>query len=380
MNICVISHSYPTTKTIDFVFVDQLCREFANQGHNVTVIAPQSITKCLYRGVPFSKIKSEITTDKGVSFVLHRPYWISLGNKLTWLVGNSFSKSVDRVLRSYNNTKFDVIYGHFWAQAIAALPYARENSIPLFAVAGEGELDTHKRMSQEQIELVRSTVNGCICVATKSKKESIAAGFATEDMCQVFPNAIDPKLFYPRDRQQVRRKLGFSEDDFIVAFVGQWNSRKGVKRLSDALTLLDNPNIKAFFLGRGEEIPSYRHIIYQGTVQHDLLPEYLSSADVFVLPTNNEGCSNAVIEAMACGLPIISSDMEFNWDVLNRSNSILVNPYEIDSIARAIQLLYENSELRDELKMGALRTAAELTINQRATRIMSFITNRINSR
>ena len=88
MNICVISHSFPTEKTIDFVFVDQLCREFANHGHNVTVIAPQSITKCLFRGVPFSKRKSTITTDKGVTFDLYRPYWISLGNRFTGLVRN----------------------------------------------------------------------------------------------------------------------------------------------------------------------------------------------------------------------------------------------------------------------------------------------------
>lgn len=379
MNICVISHSFPTAKTIDFVFVDQLCREFANHGHNVTVIAPQSITKCLFRGVPFSKRKSTITTDKGVTFDLYRPYWISLGNRFTGLVRNSFPSAVNSVLKSCNR-KFDFIYGHFWAQAISALPFAQENNIPLFAVAGEGELDTHKRMTAEEIAEVRNYVKGCICVATKSKNESIAAGFATDEMCQVIPNAINPKLFYQRDKHQVRQKLGFSKDDFIVAFVGQWNSRKGVKRLSDALTSLNNPNIKAFFLGRGAEVPTYDHVIYQGTVNHDLLPEYLSSADVFVLPTNNEGCSNAVIEAMACGLPIVSSDMEFNWDVLNETNSILVNPYDINAIASAIQKLYENTELRDELQKGALSTAAGLTIDKRAEKILLFISSRINKK
>lgn len=379
MDIVVISHSYPTAKTIDFVFVDQLCREFANQGHNVTVIAPQSITKCLYRGVPFSKRKSIITTDKGYTFCLYRPYWISLGRKFTWLVGKSFIRAVNRTLNSCNQ-KVDVIYGHFWAQVIAALPYAKENNIPLIAVAGEGELDTHKRMTTKQIAEVRSYVKGCVCVATKSKKESIAAGFATEEMCQVFPNAINPELFYQRDKQSMRKKLGFAEDDFIVAFVGQWNSRKGVNRLSEALNSLDNPNIKAFFLGKGAEVPTYKHVIYQGTVNHDLLPEYLSAADIFVLPTNNEGCSNAVIEAMACGLPVVSSDMEFNWDVLNETNSILVDPYDINAIASAIQKLYENPGLREELQNGALNTAAGLTIDQRAEKILSFINSRINKK
>ncbi len=377
MHIVVISHSYPTKKTIDFVFVDQLCRAFADQNIKISIIAPQSITKCLFRRVPLSRIKSQIVTKQGNSITLIRPVWFSLGSRIKF-IRKSFRIATLWALRRIKDP-IDVIYCHFWAQAIAALPFIKDRSLPLFVVAGEGELDTHKKMSLDEIRDVRNLVKGVICVATKSKNESVSAGFATEDMCKVFPNAIDPELFFQRDKQQMRAKLGFHKEDFIVAFVGQWNSRKGIKRLSEALTSLHNPNIKALFIGRGAEVPNYDHIIFQGTVNHDLLPEYLSSADIFVLPTNNEGCSNAVIEAMACGLPIVSSDMEFNWDVLNTTNSILLDPYDICAIASAIQLLYEDTELRMKLQRGALRTAAGLTLNQRAANILSFIRDRISN-
>lgn len=376
MNICVISHSFPTSKTIDFVFVDQLCRQFADKGETVTIIAPQSITKCLFRGIPITPRKSTITTEKGNKITLYRPFWISLGPRFTKFVGDSFKKAVHKTLCKAN-TKFNVIYGHFWAQAIVAMPYAKSQNIPLFSVAGEGELDTHLTMTKEQIEDVRNTVRGCICVATKSKNESIAAGFATEDMCTVIPNAINPDLFYYRDKAEMRKKHGFNEDDFIVAFVGQWNSRKGVQRLSEALTKLNNPNIKAIFMGRGAEVPTYNNVLFQGTVNHDILPEYLCCADVFALPTNNEGCSNAVIEAMACGLPILSSDMEFNWDVLNETNSIMWDPYDIDAIADSINKMYSDAQLRASLHQGALNTAAGLTLSARADKILSFIKSRL---
>lgn len=376
MHIVVISHSFPTSKTIDFIFVDQLCRQFANKGEKITIIAPQSLTKCLFRGIPISKKKSIIKTDLGKIITLHRPYWFSMGNKYTKYVGNSFNKAVLRTLKRIKEP-IDVIYGHFWAQAIAAMPYAVEKKIPLFAVAGEGELDTHKKMTQEAIAEVRNCVRGCICVASKSKNESIRAGFATEDMCTVIPNAINPDLFYCRDKNEMRKKHGFNEDDFIVAFVGQWNSRKGVRRLSDALSKLNNPKIKAIFMGRGAEVPTYKNVLFQGTVNHDILPEYLCCADVFALPTNNEGCSNAVIEAMACGLPILSSDMEFNWDVLNESNSIMWDPYDIDAIAESINKMYSDKQLRESLRLGALKTAAGLTLSARADKILSFIKSRL---
>lgn len=376
MHICVISHSYPTSRTIDFVFVDQLCREFADKGQKVSIIAPQSLTKCILRGIPIVKFRSRLTTIKGNNVTLYRPFWISLGPKFTKFVGDSFNKAVNRTLHKIQDP-IDIIYGHFWAQAIAALPYAKSHQIPLFAVAGEGELDTHKKMTPEAIKDVREYVSGCICVASKSKRESIDAGFVTEDKCEVIPNAINPELFYKRDKVEMRRKYGFSQDEFIVAFVGQWNSRKGVRRLSDALKKLNNPDIKAIFMGKGTEIPSYEHVIFQGTVDHNFLPEYLCCADIFVLPTNNEGCSNAVIEAMACGLPIASSDMEFNWDVLNETNSIMFDPMNIDEIADAINKLYEDKGLRTKLSEGALNTARNLTISARADKILNFIQSRL---
>ena len=142
MHIVVISHSYPTRKTIDFVFVDQLCRAFADKGEEVTIIAPQSITKCLFRNIPIVKFKTTLITEEGNRLTLYRPFWISLGSKFTNLVGDSFNKAVCRTLKKIKKP-IDVIYGHFWAQAISAMPFAKERNIPLFVVAGEGELDTH---------------------------------------------------------------------------------------------------------------------------------------------------------------------------------------------------------------------------------------------
>ena len=71
--------------------------------------------------------------------------------------------------------------------------------------------------------------------------------------------------------------------------------------------------------------------------EHDVIAEYLNCADIFVSPTLAEGCSNSIVEAMACGLPIISSDLPFNHDILDEKNSILLDPVEVNEIALAIR-------------------------------------------
>ena len=108
MHICVISHSYPTSRTIDFVFVDQLCREFADKGQKVSIIAPQSLTKCILRGIPIVKFRSRLTTIKGNNVTLYRPFWISLGPKFTKFVGDSFNKAaLEKIVKNHtHNTPF----------------------------------------------------------------------------------------------------------------------------------------------------------------------------------------------------------------------------------------------------------------------------------
>ena len=113
--------------------------------------------------------------------------------------------------------------------------------------------------------------------------------------------------------------------------------------------------------------------VCKGRVNNKELPLYLNAADVFVLPTLNEGCCNAIIEAMACGLPIISSDKSFNWDILDENNSIMIDPMDIQHIADSIILLKNDKNIRTKLSEGALNTSSSLTIDKRAERILNYI-------
>lgn len=83
---------------------------------------------------------------------------------------------------------------------------------------------------------------------------------------------------------------------------------------------------------------------------------------------------------MACGLPVISSDLPFNWDVLNKGNSIMVNPNSINEIRDAIVEMRDNNVKRMQLSQGALVSVQDLTIENRAQAIVEFINSRINNK
>jgi teichuronic acid biosynthesis glycosyltransferase TuaC len=378
MHLCVVSPGFPTSKTIDFVFVEQLCKAFSKQGNKITIIAPQSITKSIIRGIPVINKKSIIRVLDGNDIVLYRPYYFSFGNtKLSRkITERSFNKSIQNSLRKIKQLP-DVCYGHFWKAVFPIYPFAKKNKIPLIASSGEELVTFHNDYSTNELKGFIKYIKGVISVSTKNKNENVQAGLTKENECSVILNAVDETLFYIKDKIELRKSLGFNERDFIVAFVGQFNDRKGVLRLSNALSLLKDDSIKAIFIGSGIENPDYSGTIFKGTVSHDILPDFLNCADVFVLPTLNEGCSNAIIEAMACGLPIISSNLPFNSDILNKVNSILVNPNNINEISTSIKFLKDNEKIRKEMALKAIDTSMGLTISKRAENILKFINDKV---
>ena len=382
MHICVISPDFPTSRTIDFVFVEQLCRALSLKGQQVSVIAPQTLTKCLVRYIPVAKGKKKVYVGEGRYYTLIRPKYVSVGNLKGFLEHHNSKAFNKAAMRGYMRVSGDVdaIYGHFWQSVYAALPIAKEHNIPLFASSGEETVNQKREgFTDDIIEEIKRYISGSIHVSTNNRNECLSTGLTTEEQSVIIPNAINNQLFYQRDKHDARKQLSIKDDDFIIAFVGQFTDRKGTLRLDAALKKLNDPSIKAVFVGQGPEDPTYDGIIIKGRKPHDELPIILSASDVFVLPTRQEGCCNAIIEALACGLPVISSNLPFNYDVLNKNNSIMINQEDVCEIAEAIRALKDNTNRRDEMSKSAIETAKNLTLDKRVDKIVEFISKNLKS-
>lgn len=373
MKICVLSHGYPTAKTASAVFVAKLCDELADQGHNVTIIAPQSLTNIWLRDGALCKKYFEHQTKKGNIISVYRPYTLSFGKgKILKKIDSLLKRTGIRGVLSKIGEQ-DVFYGHFWATAFLLYSVIKSTGKPLFVATGESKV-TFSTDNQDFKQYVR----GVISVSSKNVRESVDANLTTEDKCVVLPNAIDTNEFYVMDKLKCRKELGIEDDVFVVGQVGTIGERKGSIRISDAIEKCNDTKIRSFFLGRtSKNVPTCKGIIKLGFVDHDKVPVYLNAADVYCLPSLAEGCSNSIVEAMACGLPIISSDLPFNKDILDESNAILVDPNNIDQISAAISELKRDPQRRRIMSENSIRKAKELSLESRAKKVMAFIKERM---
>lgn len=382
MKLCFFTPAYPGRhNSSDFVFVKQLVDAIAEKGHECYVIAPYNFLH--YRR--FSAVQDEYRVGDGLVEV-YRPYYLSFSNYkgLQWVKNASFQYAIRKALSKLPKS-IDAVYGHFWSAGYWGYHFAKNNNLPLFVATGESSIKKLFHFPKD-LKDFSDYVKGVICVSGKNRDESIRFGLTTTDKCQVFPNAVNTKLFYKHDKKESRKKLGLPQDAFIVAFVGWFIHRKGAVRVAEAISRLNN--VKSVFIGQpaimksavnneGNQEPQCEGILFKGVVPHDNIPQYLSAADCFVLPTLNEGCCNAVVEALSCGLPVISSNLPFNWDVLDESNSIMIDPMSIDEITEAIKKLRDDAFLCAKLSNGALEKAKALTINKRADAIIDFIQSKI---
>ena len=379
--LCFILDSYPTKTTNGCVFAKHLICAIADMGYRCVVISPR------IAGIHFLKQEEqppyevEDHTKNGSIIRVFRPYYIHFSSRkqLMGLSMNNHYRAVMGVIRK-EKMQPDAVYGHFIYQCgLTAARVGEKLEIPAFCACGENSLRLEKGSMPYETGLqhhnwreILKKLSGIVCVSGNNERLLWDNGFIDPAMpTGVFPNGVDERKFRQMNQIECRRELGLPEDKFIVVYTGTFSSNKGADRLSEALKTCDN--VYSLFLGQGDLEPDCDRILYKGRVPNDRVAKYLNAADVFVLPTRGEGCCNAIVEALSCGLPVISSDLPFNDDILNAENSIRVDVESVEQLRESILKLYRDPQLRARLAEGALNSGRMLNIRTRAARILEFM-------
>ena len=372
LNICFIVEGYPIPDDPYMPFIKNVVGEMAKQGVNCTVIAPQSITRAIKHKVPIRPKKWIDTIDESATVNVLQPIYISLSGKMRRFNQSLFIFAAKNVYRKLDQ-KPSVLYAHFWHMGVVASKI--DSTVPLFVACGESKISVRDEYKDTAISRMQKQLSGVIYVSSKSYKESVNLGLQCDNPYIIAPNGYDPLCFKKISKAELREKKQIKMDEFVVCYVGAFNERKGARRLQSALSILQKKytNISAIYIGKGSDEPSGEGILFKGSVPHESVVEYLCASDVFVLPTKNEGCCNAIVEAIACGLPVISSKESFNDDILDEHNSIRVDSNDVAEIAEAIERLYLCPTLLGRLREGAAQKAETLSIVQRAEGIEQFI-------
>jgi alpha-maltose-1-phosphate synthase len=222
-----------------------------------------------------------------------------------------------------------------------------------------------ERCSQEAL------LADCVLSPSEYVRHSLIANGVEPARIAALPFGVDPERFQPG--------LGRMEKTFRLLFVGQLSQRKGIKYLLEAFRSLRLPSAELVLVGNvagsGKGLLRYRDMFQHiPNVPRAEVHHWFERASVFVYPSLHEGSALAIYEALACGLPIITTPNSGSI-VQDGIQGYIVPIRDVERLKEKILLLYENRELRQEMSRRARLRAEEFTWAAYRQRLGSILLN-----
>ena len=264
------------------------------------------------------------------------PRFLALPGVLRKLDGWSIAVSSYLLVRRLTRRcHIGLIDAHFaYPDGEAAVHLGRWLNLPV-TITLRGTEVPHSRQPQLRPRLVHALTAAArvFSVSDSLRQLALSLGVAA-DRTEVVGNGVDVERFHPVDKVAARQKLGLAQTAKLLISIGGLVERKGMHRVIECLPALlqHQPDLHYLIVGSGGAEGDMRteldaqiarlglteRVHFLGAVAPDELKGPLSAADVFVLATRNEGWANVFLEAMACGLPVITTDVGGNREVVCR--------------------------------------------------------------
>ena len=212
-------------------------------------------------------------------------------------------------------------------------------------------------------------------------RDDIATRFGVaHEKLHVIHNGVDLESFHPdlcrMHRQRIRKELDIPPNAPLLLFVGSGFERKGLPQLLEAFALLEQRDARLIVVGRDRQAPALRQRAQQLGIgmrvhfvggQTDVRPFY-GAADVFALPTLYDPFPNAVLEAMACGLPVVTSTTSGAAELIRAAeNGFAVDALDIEALAQSLAAVISAGE---SMAAAARATAQALPISATAENLL----------
>jgi glycosyltransferase involved in cell wall biosynthesis len=204
---------------------------------------------------------------------------------------------------------------------------------------------------------------------------------------------LDKKIFNPELRRQtrpeVRAQLGLGDDKFVLVLVGNDWKKKGLVTLIEAMAELKGLHLVLVVAGKDDPAPyqsRIRQLGLEGKVK--FCPSradvqwYYAAADVYVGPSLEDTFAQPPAEAMACGLPVITTATNGTAEIMTDGvdGLVLPNPNDVAGLAQRISWLYEHPELRESIAAQAVVTAREYTWDRNGVEMRAIFASALNRR
>ncbi len=353
LNILTLSTLFPNAAHPNFgIFVERQTAGLAARGGvDVTVINPIGIPLWpLNRSAQYASLDSLPIEENWHGLNVHRPRFTLIPKYGGPYNPAMISRAIlPLVRRLHAQTPFDLIDAEFfYPDGPAAMRLSSALGIPFTAKARGADIHhwgSAKGCDTQVLDAAKKAA-GLLAVSAALKADMVALGMSA-DKIMVHYTGLDQSRFAPRDRAEEKAKLKVTGP--LILCVGALIPRKNQALLIEALTQL--PDVTLMLAGQGESEGDYRtlcaqhkvtdRVRFMGSVPHDELPALFAAADVMALVSESEGLANAWVEALACGTPVVASNVGGAPELIRSPDAGRIVERDVSAIVAAIRELID---------------------------------------
>jgi len=242
----------------------------------------------------------------------------------------------------------DVVLSYWlYPDAYGAMLAAREAGVPLVAGARGSDIRVRDAISRRLTGRVVRAADRLLVVSQDLGRLAVQRYGADGARVRVIPNGCDASTFHLADRAAARHALGLAADAELVLYVGRLVPEKGLRELFAAVGRLaaQRPKLQLALVGGGPmqgELETLAAAAGNARLAGPLAPEavaqWMVAADVVTLPSYSEGHPNVLVEALACGRPVVATDVGGIPEVVDAACGLLVRPRDAADLAGGLAL------------------------------------------
>ncbi|MFZ1390413.1 MAG: glycosyltransferase [Dokdonella sp.] len=265
----------------------------------------------------------------------------------------------------------DVILSYWlYPDASGARRVARELGVPLIAGARGSDIRVRDAISRRLTATVVRSADRLLVVSADLGRLAVTDYGADPARVRVIPNGCDAATFHLQDRAQARALLDVAPDTRLVLYVGRLVAEKGLRELVAAMRALrgSHPGAELVMVGDGplrEEFAAaandpLNRLRLAGAQPAGTVASWMAACDLLALPSYSEGHPNVLVEALACGRPVVSTPVGGVPEVVDESCAILVPPRDSSALADALARMLGRSWDENLLSRRFSRSWAEV--------------------
>jgi glycosyltransferase involved in cell wall biosynthesis len=250
----------------------------------------------------------------------------------------------------------DLIFSCFlYPDGYAALRIGKVLSVPVVTQSIGSDINRiGDPISAMHTRTVLRDADFVVTVSGDLRTKAVAMG-ASPEKTRAIVNGCDLSVFHVRDRFEARQKLGIDPTAEAVVYIGRMDIKKGLRELVEAAASLHSarPNLHVYLVGEGPDRPmiegaieahnarGYIHAL-PGCAADDVAI-WMAAASLVTLPSYMEGCPNVILEALACGRPVVATNVGGIPEILSGECGRLVPPLDPATLAHALASVLDRS-------------------------------------